>query len=135
MSLVVDASISAAFLLPDEQSEVAAAIGRRLAADGARAPDLFWHEMRNVLLTAVRRGRMDEDALYEQLSAVESLPIRTENADSREIARLSLKHRITAYDAAYLALAKFERLPLATLDKSLRAAASAEAVPLLPEQL
>ena len=132
MSFVIDASISAAFLLPDEAADSGAEIGRRVAAEGAVAPDLFWHEIRNLLVMAVRRGRLAEDGMFEQLTAFQALPIRAGAVDGRETARLALRHKLTAYDAAYLALAKFERLPLATLDKSLRAAATAERVSLLP---
>ena len=51
--------------------------------------------------------------------------------DGREIASLAFKHGLTTYDAAYLALALDEGLPLATLDKELAAAARAEKVPIL----
>ncbi|WP_426239734.1 PIN domain-containing protein [Pararhizobium sp. DWP1-1-3] len=43
---------------------------------------------------------------------------------------LARAHQLSAYDAAYLALAITEGLPLATLDKKLRQAAAAEAVQL-----
>ena len=46
--------------------------------------------------------------------------------------RLALTHRLTLYDARYLDLALAMELPLATLDRELRAAAAAERVPLLP---
>jgi predicted nucleic acid-binding protein len=41
---------------------------------------------------------------------------------------LARKHRLSVYDAAYLALAKTEGLPLATLDRALEAAARAEGI-------
>jgi predicted nucleic acid-binding protein len=44
---------------------------------------------------------------------------------------LARQTRLTVYDAAYLALAIRERLPLATLDKALQTAALAAGVPLL----
>ena len=44
---------------------------------------------------------------------------------------LSRKHKLSVYDAAYLAIAIRERLPLATLDDDLRDAALAAGVPLL----
>jgi predicted nucleic acid-binding protein len=44
---------------------------------------------------------------------------------------LSRKYKLSVYDAAYLALAMRERLPLATLDKALQSAAQAAGVPLL----
>lgn len=40
----------------------------------------------------------------------------------------SRKYRLSAYDAAYLALALLEQLPLATLDRRLADAARAEGV-------
>lgn len=44
---------------------------------------------------------------------------------------LAERHKLTAYDAAYLALAIEKAIPLATLDKQLIAAATHEGVPLL----
>ena len=44
---------------------------------------------------------------------------------------LAHAHRLTSYDAAYLDLAQRQRVPLATLDADLRAAASTVQVELL----
>lgn len=49
----------------------------------------------------------------------------------REVSALASRHRLTTYDATYLELAIRLALPLATLDRRMRAAASAEGVPLL----
>ena len=49
-----------------------------------------------------------------------------------DTARLAEQHRLTAYDAAYLELAVRLRLPLATGDEALIAAAESEGVALLP---
>ena len=46
-------------------------------------------------------------------------------------AQLARRHGLTCYDAAYLELAQRRRLPLATLDRELRAAAAAEGISLL----
>ena len=46
-------------------------------------------------------------------------------------ARLAERHRLTLYDAAYLELALRRGLPLATLDRELRAAARGEKVKVL----
>jgi len=48
--------------------------------------------------------------------------------DSLALAR---SHRLSSYDAAYLALALRRGLPLATCNKALQAAARLEGVPLL----
>ena len=45
--------------------------------------------------------------------------------------QLADKHRLTLYDAVYLELALRRELPLATLDRALRAAAASEHVLLL----
>ena len=44
---------------------------------------------------------------------------------------LAEKHCLSAYDASYLSLALSDRIPLATLDKKLAAAAKAEQIELL----
>ena len=45
--------------------------------------------------------------------------------------RLASRHRLTVYDAAYLEMALRRGLPLATVERELRAAAKAEGIPLL----
>ena len=51
--------------------------------------------------------------------------------DDRSILTLAERHTLTAYDAAYLALALDRQLPLATLDRKLTEAAEREGLPLL----
>lgn len=52
-------------------------------------------------------------------------------AGFREIQEIARKHQLTAYNAAYLFLALRHRLPLATLDGSLRVAAQKSGVEIL----
>jgi predicted nucleic acid-binding protein len=49
----------------------------------------------------------------------------------RPLLVLARRHKLTIYDAAYLALAIRKHLPLATLDKALSSAAAVEGVPVL----
>ncbi len=49
----------------------------------------------------------------------------------RNVLDLARRHNLTAYDAAYLEVAGRLRLPLATLDRRLQAAAAAEGAALL----
>ena len=49
----------------------------------------------------------------------------------RELANVARAYQFTVYDAAYLELAKRESLPIATLDKGLRAASVKAGVALL----
>lgn len=133
MAFVVDASASAGWFLRDEANDISADIARRLAREVGRVPDLYWHEMRNLLIQSFRRERISEAELFLSLSQLERLNLQTASDQNPTlIGQLALKHNITAYDAAYLALAKSEGLPLASFDKALRRASAAEEVTLLP---
>jgi predicted nucleic acid-binding protein len=132
VSLVVDASIAAAWVLPDEQNEAADAVMTRLAGITARVPTLFWHELRNILLMAERRGRLPVGGAEANVLRLRRLPIEEAGAGGdATVLALATRHRLTAYDAAYLALAVNDGLPLATTDRALAEACRREAVPLL----
>ncbi len=133
MSFVVDASIAGSWFLPDETTGATTALARRMGEEGAKAPDLLWHEVRNLLITACRRGRLLQPDLEAHLDSLETLPLlNVGRGDAHLVARLAQQHGLTAYDSAYLAAAMTGRLPLASLDKTLRTAAKAEGVALLP---
>lgn len=127
MSFVLDASVTACWCFPDEQSAAADAAMRRLADSEALVPPLWALEIRNILVVNERRGRIgpeDADAFLRDLSL---LPIRVrDDTDAGMVLRLARKHKLTAYDAAYLCLALRSAMPLATLDRSLARAVQAE---------
>jgi len=58
---------------------------------------------------------------------VDALPFAEQWNEARP---LIVKHRLSAYDAAYLALAKRLNVELASLDAQLRLAADSEGIPL-----
>lgn len=123
---VVDASVAAAWLLPDEVSDQTDAILSRIATDGARAPSLLWYEIRNILVMAARRGRLPAGEAAPALARLRRLPIETVDltlSDDAGVLRMAEKHGLTAYDATYLALAQATRSPLATTDRALARAA------------
>lgn len=129
MPFVVDASVAACWLLPDEGHAAAAAAYARFPADTACVPGLWWFEMRNIFLSNERRGRIDSGMTGRALGLLGRLPIRVDHqADDAALMALARRHRLTAYDAAYLELAVREGLPLATLDEALAGAARAEGV-------
>lgn len=129
MPFVVDASVAAAWLLVDEESRTAEEALSFLETEDALVPDLFWHEIRNILLTAERRKRISNEDVLACLMRLTSLPLRTVSSeDHLPILRLAGKYQLSAYDAAYLALAVAENVSLATLDARLERAASAESL-------
>lgn len=132
---VIDASVVAAWLLPDEGHVQADLSFQRLETDQAVAPELLWFEVRNVFILNERRGRIDRAQTSEALSLLAALPLNFDRAlnidrDVRDpdLLDLARRHRLTAYDAAYLELARRGGWPLATLDNALVRAAVAEGV-------
>lgn len=132
MAFVVDASIAGAWLLPDEENEVAEQAMARMADEDAFAPDLLRHEIRSILLSAERRGRVSDDFIHSALARFRGLPLKLLGpGDDTEVVRLSRQYRLSAYDAAYLSLALLDRMSLATLDQELAEAARREGVSVL----
>ncbi len=132
MSVVLDSSIVGCWCFPDEASSVADAALLAVSADEAVVPAVWWFEVRNLLLTGERVGRMHPAGTAEFLADLERLSIRIDRAPvSDAVLALAREHRLTVYDAAYLELALRADVPLATLDQQLAAAARAAAVPLL----
>jgi predicted nucleic acid-binding protein len=132
MSVVVDSSVVGCWCFPDEASPVAEAALSTVATDEMVVPAVWWFEIRNLLLTGERHGRMDPAGTAGFLADLGALPIRIDHAPvSDAVLALARLHRLTLYDAAYLELALRIDAPLATLDKKLAAAARAAGVPLM----
>jgi predicted nucleic acid-binding protein len=130
--MVVDASVAGGWLLPDERQPACESAYKHLDTDYALVPRIWWFEIRNLLIMAERRKRLDEQAVAEALSALATLPLRQDdNVDEAALLRLARQHRLTVYDASYLELAKREDIPLATLDRELARAARSERVTLV----
>ncbi len=132
MPFVVDASVAASWLMPDESDPVADLALARLESDPGLAPAHWWFEIRNIFVTAERRGRLPGTQTERVLALLAKLPITIRHdADEDAILRLARTHGLTVYDAAYLDLAVRSATPLATLDRALVAAAKAEGVMLI----
>jgi predicted nucleic acid-binding protein len=132
MPFVIDASVAASWLLPDEGHPSATAAYNRLRSDYAVVPSLWWFEIRNIFVMSERRGRLAAEKSDKALALLGSLPIQQDSApDAAAVLRLARQHRLTVYDAAYLELAQREDVALATLDAELARAASNETVDLI----
>ena len=123
-ALVVDASVSAAWFLPDEATPFTEAVLSATANGQVWVPALWLLEIGNLLINAQRRKRLDGAKRQALIAAAEGLRLRVdrEPVALRDIDALADRHRLSTYDATYLELALRRRLPLATLDVALLAA-------------
>ena len=130
MALVIDASVAAAWCLRDDEDTAPAdAAMARVSDERSVVPGIFWHEMRNVLIVAECRGRLDREAAERHLRRLRLLPLVTDHdQDDAETVTLARRHRLSAYDAAYLETAKRLGASIATLDVKLARAAATEGV-------
>ena len=135
MAFVLDTSVAASWLLEPEETTISVRAEALLRSDGATVPHLWLLEIRNALLSAERRGRVEEAIVTTFLNWLSTLPIVVDqNQDLRAVMGLARAWRLTTYDAAYLELAQRRSLPLASLDRALVAAARGAGVTLLDEK-
>jgi predicted nucleic acid-binding protein len=129
MAIVIDASIAAAWFLPDERNAAADQVMADLRSAPGLMPSLFWFETRNIFLMAERRGRLAAGEAVLSMAQVRGLPLQDEGAGGDPLVlALAARHALSAYDASYLALAVQLGLPLTTSDKRLVAAARLDGI-------
>lgn len=129
MGFVIDASVAACWLFPDEGSAIADAARERMVAETAVVPAIWWFEIRNVLLVGERRNRIEPAQTTRALLLLSRLQIEVDRAaDDAVLIGLARRHQLSAYDAAYLELALRQDVPLATLDTAMARAAKAEGI-------
>lgn len=132
---VVDASVALAWCFADEASELADHVLDQLEHDEALAPAIWPLEVANGLRTAERRGRLDLADLSHLRELLVSLPVQVEgvplDAALGEVTEIARHLDLTAYDAAYLALAARRGIALATVDDRLRRACERAGVELV----
>lgn len=123
-SFIVDASVSAAWCLPDEATPYTLAALHATATGEVWVPALWLLEMANLLHSAQRRRRISAAKRVELVAGIGALRVQVcrEPVALATLDALSTEHGLSAYDACYLELAVRRRLPLATLDAELLAA-------------
>ncbi len=132
MAFVLDCSVAMAWVFPDEASEATGRLRDSLIDDRAFVPSLWPVEVGSVLLAATKRGRLRADEWPGICASLEALPIEIDPVSTSRVwgpaLALAGEHGLSTYDAVYLELALRMRLPLATLDRALAAAAEAAGV-------
>ena len=131
---VIDASVASAWILDDESDPFADEVYAIVQANDGLVPQHWHFEVRNALLMAERRGRIDEGTVNVRLNRLSNLPIETDQTPDLDATfALARRHLLTFYDALYLELALRHQIPLATLDSALDRAAASEDLPPLPQ--
>ena len=132
---VVDASVALAWCFADETSAYADRVLDRLEGEEAVAPAIWPLEIANGLRTAERHGRIDPSEVPRVRELMRSLPVGLETIELDvalgEVLEVARALDLTAYDAAYLAIAVRRGLALATADDALRRACGQAGVDLV----
>ncbi len=121
--LVLDASVVIKWFRSEGERGAAAARSLRAAFEAGDllvfAPPLLWLELLNV---AGRRWRWDETALTQLAEGLADLGFEVVEPDLPAVARWTAAG-LTAYDAAYVAVAELEAVTLVTDDDQILATA------------
>lgn len=136
MPFVLDSSVALAWALPDESNPTLDPLFDRLSTENVIVPPVWSLEIGNVLLVAVRRGRLAVRDMSRLVRELRALPVEVDvmsiEESLNETLLLSRKYELTTYDASYIELAKRRDMPLATLDNKLRKACLSAKITLLP---
>lgn len=129
---VLDASIVLAWCFPDEANDACWKLLERAGEAGAIVPSHWAVEVANAFLIGERRGRINPAELIDFFPSLDAVPIEmdtlTHARAGNETLRIAREFTLTAYDAAYVELARRKGVPLATRDRQLAQAARAAGV-------
>ena len=134
-SFVLDCSVALTWCIPDEASPKTWDLLDRLQTEFALVPSLWFIEVTNVLAKTERRGRLSLTQIEDFLIELNFLNLEIDYESSERafshLLPLCRNHGLTSYDAVYLDLAIRTGLPLASLDKDLRACAQLHGIAVL----
>ena len=124
LDCVIDASVGVKLFLVEPLSEQADALFAHAAEDPSAqlcAPDLFFVECASILWKYVRWHGYPVENAYKDIADLLRLPLHAASVQElvSEAMALAIAHRITAYDALYVALSRQLALPLVTADELL----------------
>jgi predicted nucleic acid-binding protein len=131
---VLDCSVTMAWCFENESDAYARAVLASIPRGPAVVPPLWLLEVANVLLVAERRRRITGADASRFLELLGELPLVVAEPEAipgmAALVTLGRELSLSAYDAAYLHLARRERMPLASRDRALRTAAGRAGVAL-----
>jgi predicted nucleic acid-binding protein len=132
---ILDASVAISWCFPGDPTEdtpYSRRILRELIVNDAIVPEIWAFEIANsIFVSHNKRKRISEQQVAEYLTLLKALPIRVESRplwSNVELEGFARRWDLSAYDAAYLAMALRRHLPLATADGVLKEKAKAAGV-------
>ncbi|HET8523552.1 MAG TPA: type II toxin-antitoxin system VapC family toxin, partial [Thermomicrobiales bacterium] len=109
MALVIDASVTIAWVIDGEATPYTEGILNRLAHEEALVPPIWRYEIANALLVSERRGRITLAGAVEAFQRVADLPITIDEGQSSrtwsEVFTVARTFQLSVYDASYVDLA------------------------------
>jgi predicted nucleic acid-binding protein len=132
-AFILDVSACMPWCCEDEKTQTSEEM-LQWAIDGSvlHVPSLWAWEILNAVGVVIKRKRITADQGREFLEQLAAFNFKIDRspliADFPRLHLLATAHQLTAYDVAYLDLAKRLALPLATSDTDLKAAALAEGI-------
>jgi predicted nucleic acid-binding protein len=133
---VLDCSLALAWLLREREGTAAVDILEQVFINGGIGPSIWRLEILNGVLSALQQRRIKPDQVDRVLAQAAEIPIELDRGAEHlawtRVKALAIKHRLSAYDAAYLDLSMRHDGVLGTLDKKLADAARTEGVMVVP---
>jgi predicted nucleic acid-binding protein len=127
-TVILDSSVIAKWFFPESNSKKALEIKDKFTDNTISIviPLLLYYEVNNLLKTAVKRFRIDEDdaiKVYHAFLQLNFISYSTELLLKKTL-EIAIKYNISSYDASYIALAEYLQFQFVTADKKLVSAAS-----------
>jgi predicted nucleic acid-binding protein len=121
---VVDASVAVQLFIAEPLTPLATSLFDLLAGDPGvvfHVPDLFYAECANIFWKQVQRSLCPDATAQAAMANVHALRLQSAPTAglTTEALQLALNHAITAYDACYVALSRWQGVPLITADEKL----------------
>lgn len=134
--IVLDASLVIAWLMTEKLPAGDTDAYSDLPDNVLVVPSHWPLEISNVLRSRIKSNRISISDFHDIVERFDLLNVEVQSPleldEIGHLAQFAVTHELTTYDAAYVQLALQRRVPLATLDRAMRAAATKLNIPLLP---
>lgn len=122
-ALILDSSVIAKWFFVENDSDNALIIKENFTKNkiSISVPLLLYYEINNLLKTAVKKYRIDEQDAIEVYKAFLQLNFVTYSSEFllQKTLEIAIKYDISSYDATYIALSEYLQIQFLTADQKL----------------